>query len=142
LTVNSQPHYDDDATIYPKLIQLVTDGIADLNSPSSFLTPGTNSVIYTNGGNFTAAKAQWIKLANTLKLRLLLNYSKIDPAFCVAQITALVNTAGITFLASNADNFSTPFFDVQGQRNPISQFEVSRPSYLFADRNMTERMNA
>jgi hypothetical protein len=142
LTDNSQPHYDDDATIYPKLIQLLTDGIADLSAVSSFLTPGTNSMIYTNGGNFTAAKAQWIKLANTLKLRLLLHYSKIDPVFCVAQITTLVNTAGITFLASNSDNFSTPFFDVANQRNPISQFEVSRPSYLFSDRNMTERMNA
>ncbi len=141
LTANSQPHYDDDATIYPKLIQLLTDGIADLNQPASFLSPGTNSMIYTNGGSFAAAKPQWIKLANTLKLRLLLHYSKIDPAFCVAQITTLVNTAGITFLASNADNFSTPFFDVANQRNPISQFEVSRPNYLFSDRNMTERMN-
>lgn len=142
LSGNSQPHYDDDATIYPKLILLLTDGIADLNQASSFLTPGTNSVIYTNAGNFTTAKAQWIKLANTLKLRLLLHYSKINPAFCVAQITALVNTAGITFLASNTDNFSTPFFDVQGQRNPISQFEVSRPGYLYADARILALMNA
>lgn len=142
LSGNSQPHYDDDATIYPKLIQLLTDAVADLNQPASLLTPGTNSVIYTNAGNFTTAKAQWIKLANTLKMRLLLHYTKIDPVFSNAQITALINTAGITFLASNTDNFSTPFFDVAGQRNPISQFEVSRPGYLYADRFMTERMNA
>jgi hypothetical protein len=141
LTANTQPHYDPDASIYPKLITLLTDGITDLNATSSVLTPGTNSLIYTNGGNFTAAKAQWIKFANTLKLRLLLHYSKIDPTF-TTQITTLVNTAGITFLASNADNFSMPFFDVANQRNPISQFEVSRPNYLFADRSMAERMNA
>lgn len=142
LTGNTKPHYDDDATIYPKLISLLTDGINELNAVSSVLTPGTNSVMFTNAGNFTAAKAQWIKFANTLKLRLFLHYSKKDPAFCVNQITTLVNTAGITFMASNADNFSMPFFDVANQRSPISAFEVSRPNYMFADRSMTERMNA
>lgn len=133
LTGNTKPHYDDDATIYPKLISLLTDGINELNAPSSVLTPGTNSVLFTNGGNFTAAKAQWIKFANTLKLRLFLHYSKKDPAFCVNQITTLVNTAGITFMASNADNFSMPFYDVANQRSPISAFEVSRPNYIFCD---------
>ena len=141
LTANTQPAYDNDATIYPKLIQLLTDAVTDLNATSSVLTPGTNSVIYTNGGNFTLAKAQWIKLANTLKLRLLLHYRKIDPTW-ITQMTTLINTAGITFLASNADNFSMPFYDVAGQRSPISQFEVSRPNYLFADAAMVNLMSS
>jgi len=140
LTVNTQPHYDDDAVIYPKLILLLNDAIVDLNQPSSVLTPGTNSVIYT--GTFSTVKANWIKFANTLKLRLLLHYSKKDPAFSTAQLTALINTAGITFFASNADNFSMPFFNVAGQRNPISAFEVSRPGYIYSDRSMVERMGA
>lgn len=139
LTVNTQPAYDNDATIYPKLIQLLTDAVTDLNAASSTLTPGTNSVIYSNS-NFTTAKAQWIKLANTLKFRLLLHYSKIDPTF-TTQISTLAGS-GASFMASNADNFSTPFFDVANQRNPISAFEVSRPNYLYADNNMTSRMNA
>ncbi|MEK7224521.1 MAG: SusD/RagB family nutrient-binding outer membrane lipoprotein, partial [Bacteroidota bacterium] len=79
LTGNTQPAYDDDASIYPKLIQLLTEAVTELNATSSVLTPGTNSVIYTNGGNFTTARAQWIKLANTLRLRLLLHYSKVNP---------------------------------------------------------------
>ncbi|MEO6612616.1 MAG: SusD/RagB family nutrient-binding outer membrane lipoprotein [Chitinophagaceae bacterium] len=141
LTVNTQPHYDDDAIIYPKLITLLTDGITDLNATTSALTPGTNSVIYSSA-TFATAKALWIKMANTLKLRLLIHYSKKDPAFCVAQITALVNAAGITFLASNADNFQMPFFNVSGQRSSISAFEVSRPNYLFADRSMINLMNS
>ena len=134
LTGNTQPAYDDDATIYPKLIQLLTDAINELNAATSLLTPGTNSVIYT--GTYATIKANWIKLANTLKLRLLLHYSKKDPAFCVAQITTLVNTPGITFLAANADNFSMAFYDVANQRSPISAFEVSRPNYLFCDSRM------
>jgi hypothetical protein len=140
LTGNTKPRYDDDATIYPKLITLLTDAVNELNAASSVLTPGTNSVIYTNGGNFTAAKAQWIKLANTLKLRLYLHYSKINPAFCVSQITALVNS-GLPVMASNADNFSMPFYDVANQRSPISAFEVSRPNYLFCDAAMLNIMN-
>ncbi len=138
LAVNTQPKYDDDAAIYPKLITLLTDGVTDLNASASVLTPGSNSVIYT--GTFSTVKTNWIKLANTLKLRLLLHYSKKDPAFCVAQITALVNS-GAVFMASNADNFQTAFYNVANQRNPISQFEVSRANYIFADQQMLSMMN-
>lgn len=139
LTSNTQPGYDDDATIYPKLNQLLIDAVTDLNASSSVLTPGANSVIYT--GTFATVKTNWIKLANTLRLRLFLHYSKINPAFAVSNITTLVNS-GAAFFASNADNFSMPFFDVANQRNPISQFEVSRPNYLFADQTMLNLMNA
>ena len=140
LSENTAPNYDDDATIYPKLITLLSDAVTDLNAGSSILTPGTNSVIYP--GAFGTVKPNWIKLANTLRLRLLLHYSKKDPAFSLAQMTALINTAGITFMASTADNFQHPFFAVANQRNPISQFEVSRPNYLFADSKMVDMMNA
>ena len=140
LTANTQPAYDDDAAIYPKLIQLLTDAVTDLNAASSVLTPGTNSLMYTSS-SWTTARANWIKLANTLKLRLLLHYSKVNPSFCVAQITALVNTAGIQFMASNADNFQMNFYNVANQRSPISAFEVSRPNYLFADARMLSLMN-
>lgn len=140
LTVNTQPAYDDDAAIYPKLITLLTDAVTDLNASSSVLTPGTASVMYT--GAYATIKANWIKLANTLRLRLLLHYSKVNPTFCVAQITALVNTAGITFMASNADNFQMNFYNVANQRSPISAFEVSRPNYIFADARMLSLMTS
>ncbi len=140
LSNNTQPAYDDDATIYPKLITLLADAVTDLNASSSVLVPGTNSVMYT--GTYATIKTNWIKLANTLRLRLLLHYSKLNPAFCVAQITTLVNTAGITFMASNADNFRMNFYNVANQRSPISAFEVSRPNYLFADTRMLTLMGA
>lgn len=140
LSGNTQPHYDDDATIYPKLITLLGEAVTDLNAASSVLTPGSNSVIYP--GSFSAVKTNWIKLANTLRLRLLLHYSKKDPAFCVSQMTALINSPGVQFMGSNADNFQMNFFNIPAQRNAISAFEVSRPNYLFADGNMTGMMNA
>lgn len=139
LSLNTQPKYDDDETIYPKLITLLTEAVADINATTSNLTPGNNSVIYP--GAWSTVKNNWIKLANTLRLRLLIHYSKKDPSFCVAQITTLVNS-GAAFMASNADNFQMKFYDVANQRNPISAFEVSRPNYLFADATLLEIMNA
>ena len=139
LTENTQPAYEDDAVIYPKLISLLTEAVTDLNSTSSVLIPGNNSVIYS--GIYATVKTNWIKFANTLRLRLLLHYSKKDPAFCVAQITALINS-GTVFMTSNNDSFQMPFFNVASQRNSISAFEVSRPNYLFADQKMVSMMNA
>jgi hypothetical protein len=57
-------------------------------------------------------------------------------------MSALINTAGITFMSSNADNFQHPFYNVANQRSPISAFEVSRADYLYADQKMVSIMNA
>lgn len=141
LLENTAPHYDDDAAIYPKLIQLLIDAVADLNQATSNFSPGSNSLIYPNS-DFTKVKPLWIKLANTLRLRLYLHYSKKDPAYTVAQITTLVNAAGIKFFESNSDNFQMVFNNAANQRNPISQFEVSRSNYLFANATMVNMMNA
>ena len=141
LDKNTQPKYDDDAAIYPKLISLLSSAVADLNAPTSTQSPGTNSTFYTNA-SWATARPFCIKLANTLQLRLLLHYSKKDPASMVSQMTALINSPGVTFMSSNADNFQHNFFNVPNQRSPISAFEVSRPNYLFADAKMVEMMNA
>lgn len=141
LTANVAPHYDDDATIYPKLITLLNEAITEVNAATSGFSPGTSSsIIYP--GAFTTTKANWIKLANTLKLRLYLHYSKKDPAFSLSSMTTLINTAGVSFFASNADNFQLGFFNIPNQRNPIAAFEVSRPNYLFADQRMLNLMGA
>jgi hypothetical protein len=73
---------------------------------------------------------------------LYLHYSKINPTFAWAQITALINTAGVTFLSSNSDNFSHPFFAVSNQRNSIETFERNRAGYLYADQQLVGMMNA
>jgi len=138
LSANTRPAYEDDAAIYPKLITLLSEAVTDMNAATSALSPGINSVMYTSA-SWTTARAFWIKLANTLRLRLLIHYSKRDPAFCVAQINALI-ASGATFMASNADSFQMAFYDVANQRNPISAFEVSRPNYLFADARMLTLM--
>jgi Starch-binding associating with outer membrane len=139
LDKNTQPKYDKAEDIYKSITQLLTDAITDLNAASSNLSPGANSVIYTNA-TFATVKANWIKLANTLKLRIYLHYSRKDPAFAVAQMTALINSAGVSFMAASTDNFQMPFFNVSKQQNPIQQFEASRSNYLFANNTMVSLM--
>jgi Starch-binding associating with outer membrane len=139
---NLNPAYDDDAAIYTDLIKQIDQGITDLNAanPSgASIDPGTNSTFYQ--GTFTAAKPQWIKFANTLKLRIYLHYSKKDAAFATSGITALINAAGTTFMASNADNFAMPFTQTSGAQNPIYQFDIQRANYLVANNTIVSMMN-
>lgn len=137
---NPSPKFDDGAAIYTSLLTTIDEALADLNSTSTGLAPGTNSTIYS--GSFTTRRANWIKFGNTLKLRLLIHYSKVNKADCVAKITALVNQAGVSFFAANADNFEMPFFNVTNRQNPIHQFEISRTNYLFPNKTLVDAMNA
>lgn len=140
LDQNTRPKYDKGEDVYKNLITLLTEATNELNAASSALSPGTNSVIYSNA-SFSAVKSNWIKLANTLKLRIYLHYTKKDQAFAVAQITALVNS-GAAFMSAPADNFQMPFYNVPNQQNPIQQFESNRRDYLFANDRMLSMMNA
>lgn len=141
LTLNIAPHYDKAETIYTNLITLLNEGINEVNAATSILSPGSNSVIYT--GTWSTVKSNWVKLANTLKLRIYIHYTKKDPAFAVSSISTLVGSSA-TFFASNADNFQMTFFNTSKNQNPIMQFEQQgvRPNYLFASDKMITLMNS
>ena len=141
LTANTAPKYDKGETIYANLITLLDQGIAEVNTTASLLSPGSNSVIYP--GPWATSKSNWVKFANTLKLRLYIHYTKKDPAFSNTAITTLINS-GAPFFASNADNFQMSFFNTTKQQNPIMQFEQQgvRPNYLFANDRMITLMNS
>jgi hypothetical protein len=135
---NLAPKYDDDQQIYTEILKMIDAGITDINAATSFSSPGNNSTIYS--GAWSTKKANWIKFANTLKLRVLLHYSKFDKAFATNQITTLVNS-GATFMAANADNFETPFFNAANRQNSIHQFELNRQNYLFPNKFLVDMMN-
>jgi hypothetical protein len=139
-SANTSPKYDAGATIYTSLLSMIDEAITDLNTTSASIAPGTNSTIYS--GAFSTTKANWIKFGNTLKLRLLIHYSKLNKADCVAKINALIATSGVTFFASNTDNFEMPFFNVTNRQNPIHQFEINRTNYMFPNKFLVGAMNA
>lgn len=107
------PAYDKQQDIYPYLLTMLDSGINNLKKTSVGLDPGADDLIY--GG----VKANWIKLANSMKLRLLNHESKINP------------TAAAAFLATNPelidnnDEGAYVYFKASaGNQNPIYQFDV------------------
>jgi len=138
-SANPSPKFDNGSAIYTSLITMIDEALADLNGPTIGLVPGNNSTIYT--GAFATRRANWIRFGNTLKLRLLLRYSKSDKAECVKKITTLVNQSGVSFFAANTDNFEMPFFNVTDRQNPIDQFEMRRTNNLFPNKFLVDMMN-
>lgn len=140
-TSNTKPKFDDGAAIYTATLALLDEGIADIKQATSTKSPGTNSTIFS--GTFTGAsgtRLRWERFANTLKLRMLLHYSKIDRPKAVSQITALVGSGAI-FMTANADNFEMNFLNAPRAQNSIHQFELDRGDQQFPNNTLVTLMN-
>lgn len=138
---NLYPKFDDDAAIYPELIKMIDAGITDVNAATSKLDPNVNSTFYA-ASTWAAAKTQWIKFANTLKLRIYLHYSRKDPAFATQQINALISS-GAPFMASTADNFQMMFGAASQQQTPTASIEGGQfRNQFFPHRTLVDMMNA
>jgi hypothetical protein len=96
------PKFDDDATIYPKLIALLNEGIADLNNATALNLnkPKTDDVIY--GGNVN----KWIKAANTIKLKLYTQVRKVQNV--QAEVTALLSNPS-QLISTTTESFLLPY---------------------------------
>ena len=95
-----QPAFDDDAQIYPQLIALLDEGIADIQNPAPQAKPGADDLVYK--GNAT----RWIKAANTIKLKL---YTQMRLVKNVSsEVTALLADPA-SLINSHAEGFIFPF---------------------------------
>lgn len=92
------PKFDDDKDIYPKLIALLDEGIADLNGATG--TSAASDLIY--GGN----KTKWIKAANTIKLKLYTQIRKVDDVS--AEVSALLSNPA-TLINDVKESFLIPY---------------------------------
>jgi hypothetical protein len=117
-----QPHFDKGSDIYPKLIQLIDEGIADINNPAPNPSkPSADDYIYK--GN----TANWIKAANTIKLKL---YTQVRLVQDVkAQVTTLLATPA-NLINSQAESFMMPY-------GPFGTTDDRHPAY--GDYNATQR---
>jgi hypothetical protein len=109
-----QPVYDKQSVIYPKILQLLDDGIATMGTVTTFSTVG--DFIY--GGSAATAKAKWIKAANSLKVRYTMRLSKIDPTSSTKALALIASG-----FASNADNLVFAKYEATATgENPWFQF--------------------
>lgn len=118
------PKFDKGETIYPELFKLLDAGIADLKKPKGGIYPGTDDLIF--GGSAT----NWIKTANTIKLKLY-NQIRLVDATVGPKITALlaVNT---DLISANTQNFIFPYTTKRtpDERNPafVETYEATQKS--------------
>jgi hypothetical protein len=128
-----QPVYDKQSTIYPKIIQLLDDGIATMNTVTTFSTVG--DFIY--GGSSSTAKAKWIKAANSLKARYSMRLSNVD-ATSFSKALAVIASG----FASNADNFVFAKYEATATgENPWYQFLNDR-THLSVGKTLYDLMNS
>lgn len=96
-----QPKFDKGADIYPQLISLLNEGIADIDNPvTNPSKPAADDVIYA--GNLT----RWKKAANTIKLKLLTQQRLVKDV--KAEVSALLaSPAGL--IDNQNESFLVPF---------------------------------
>lgn len=115
---NATPAYDSGREIYEALL-------ADLESAQGMITAGSdpfgsNDLVY--GGDME----KWRRFANSLRLRLAMRMSSVDPT-AAAPIVADAVAAG-TF-ASNADNAVLSYLETDPNRHPIFENGLTRDDH-------------
>jgi hypothetical protein len=121
---NLTPAYDDAFTIYKDLLVRLTTAINTLNTGSGSFT-GASDLMYSGD------PASWKKFANTLKLRMGIMLSDVDPG--LAQST--VESAYAGAIDSNAGNGSYMYVDSAPNNNPMNDNLVlsGRKDYVAAE---------
>jgi len=105
------PTYDDAATIYADLIDKIDAGIELIKTSGG---QGANS---SNDIMFMGNVANWIKFANSLKLRILMRQSEVKADYVKSKISAIVQE-GTGFLSVEA-NINPGYQNATGKQNPF-----------------------
>jgi hypothetical protein len=125
----TNPSYTPQSQVYDSILAYVNYAI-NLIDVSSEATPGIDDLI------FQGDMDQWLRFANTFKLRVLLRLSEAAPQKAAAGIQTLANAS---FLETDAQiNYST----VGGNQNPLFSEELglSRVQNLVASETVTKYM--
>lgn len=118
----TQPKFDKGSDIYPELIKLLDEGIADISNPAPNASrPAGDDYIYK--GNVT----NWRKAANTIKLKLFTQVRLVQNV--TPQVTALLASPA-TLINTQAENFMLPY-------GPFGTTDDRHPAY--GDYNATQR---
>ena len=127
------PAYQDDAEVYPLLLDLIDEAVADFDrdGPNEF-KPGDNDFIY--GGDVEL----WKKMANSLKLKLYNQTRLVNEAESRTQINQLL--AEDNLISSLDENFEFDYNDSQSPENRHPNYVAdypknSRENYMSFDFN-------
>jgi hypothetical protein len=110
---NPQAKYDDAATIYSDLLKRLDADIAAITTTSAGL--GSADLIYAG------KMPQWLRYANSLKLRLAMTTVDVDPA----RAKTVAEQAASKVFQSTADNAQLAFTTASPNQNPLYEDLVS-----------------
>ncbi|MBO9200567.1 MULTISPECIES: SusD/RagB family nutrient-binding outer membrane lipoprotein [Niastella] len=117
-----QPKFDKGSEIYPQLIALLDEAIGDINNPATNTSkPGADDYIYK--GN----TANWIKAANTIKLKL---YTQVRLVQDVKSQVADLLSKPASLINNESESFMMPY-------GPIVTTDDRHPAY--GDYTATQR---
>ncbi|QKX03756.1 SusD/RagB family nutrient-binding outer membrane lipoprotein [Aquimarina sp. TRL1] len=117
---NLFPKYDTQESIYANIIQLLDEAEADLNA--------TDPLGSIQGSLITLDNAGWIKVANALKARYLIQLTKRDSQAATKALAAISKA-----MASNTEQAVFPFGNNQNEGNPLASFGILRPKTMGID---------
>jgi len=117
---NTLPGYDAQSAIFDGMLANLSTGVGLLNSGEQ--TFGGGDLLYANDMN------AWKKFGNSLRMRLAMRLSEVDPGTAQTQFVAAYNAGGFT---SNADN---AFMDYPGgtYRSPHYANYLGRDDYAMS----------
>lgn len=122
------PQWESGPAVYDSLLVRIDEAIAHDFTGSNVSRVGSSDIIFGGiPGRETALNAQvadWVKFANTLKLKIYLRYVNVDPQKYAAQIKALL--AENNFLTKDAK--MTAFKNEEDNRNPFYETFIDRLS--------------
>ena len=144
-TSNLTPTYDDGKAVYAALYAQINEAIAMINaSTTATKVVGAEDVVY--GGNM----GEWLRFANTLKLRMLLRQSELTDAATTSMLaTEFALLDGAAFLTADAtinpgyDNSDAarqnPFYNQMYELDETTQ--KSTFNFLRASKYMGDLLN-
>ncbi|HEX8330169.1 MAG TPA: SusD/RagB family nutrient-binding outer membrane lipoprotein [Hymenobacter sp.] len=151
-----QPRFDKQEDIYKgntalgvqSLFDLVKEGLADLDKPSTFNPSATDDPIYgaSNPSNLTPAATQahlakWKKMGNTLLLKMANTISRRDPVLAKTIIDEVLAKPD-SYITANSEDFEVSFGSSPGSQNPIYSFNyVNRTTDILLSQRLLDSMN-
>jgi Starch-binding associating with outer membrane len=125
------PKYDKQESVYEGILTMINEaqGLIDVDDLAH---PGSDDVIY--GGDMQ----KWLEFSNTLKLKVYMRLSEVNPAKAAAGVAAL---AGKDFLTTTAKiNYSK----TGGSQNPLysEMVGLSSTTNIYASKTCVDAMNA
>ncbi|WP_178987593.1 SusD/RagB family nutrient-binding outer membrane lipoprotein [Winogradskyella schleiferi] len=138
-----QPIFDSGPDVYDLMIADLDDALSRNLNASNGLVPGADDLVF--GGDMS----NWVKFANTLKLKIYLRQTEARPGVASAGISAMINS-GTQFLDTDAaltgftdaPNLSNPLFESdRRQLNVGTNLRASTTMYSFLDTNGDERLS-